>query len=261
MPKIRGIKPEFWTDENVMELSIAARLLFIGLWNLACDNGHVPDKTMQIKMRLMPMDDVDIDGLLNELVDQGRLIRDDGIITIRKFAQHQKPHRKWWTCCDLPNCKVPEDAPEQGFSGRKSSAQPLDNGGATVVHGRTTDDGDGDGEVDSDGEGEVARKRATRLPDNWQPTEAHAAFAATNHIDLNHEADKFRDYNRAKAKKYVEWNSAFAMWLRNEVKFASQRARPAPVQALPHAADVEEPPDGLTDEQYRAWWESQRRAR
>ena len=32
MPRIRTIKPEFWTDEKIIELSLPARLLFIGLW-------------------------------------------------------------------------------------------------------------------------------------------------------------------------------------------------------------------------------------
>src|SRR5690349_8386566 len=41
MPKIRAVKPEFWTDDEIVELSAFARLLYIGLWNLACDNGHV----------------------------------------------------------------------------------------------------------------------------------------------------------------------------------------------------------------------------
>lgn len=39
MPRIRTVKPEFWEDERVGELSPLARLLFIGTWNLADDEG------------------------------------------------------------------------------------------------------------------------------------------------------------------------------------------------------------------------------
>jgi hypothetical protein len=39
MAKIRGIKPEFWTDDSLVELSVAARLFFIGLWTFSDDNG------------------------------------------------------------------------------------------------------------------------------------------------------------------------------------------------------------------------------
>lgn len=33
MARIRTIKPEFWTSEQVMGCAPLARLLFIGLWN------------------------------------------------------------------------------------------------------------------------------------------------------------------------------------------------------------------------------------
>lgn len=39
MARIRTIKPEFWEDERVASLSPLARLLFIGTWNLADDEG------------------------------------------------------------------------------------------------------------------------------------------------------------------------------------------------------------------------------
>ncbi len=39
MARIRSVKPEFWEDESVGALSPLARLLFIGSWNLADDEG------------------------------------------------------------------------------------------------------------------------------------------------------------------------------------------------------------------------------
>ncbi|STV36571.1 primosomal protein I [Klebsiella pneumoniae] len=44
MARIRTVKPEFWTDEKVVECSIPARLLFIGLFNFANDNG-MPERS------------------------------------------------------------------------------------------------------------------------------------------------------------------------------------------------------------------------
>ena len=44
MPRIRTIKPEFWTDEKVGECSIPARLLFIATWNIADDRGNLERK-------------------------------------------------------------------------------------------------------------------------------------------------------------------------------------------------------------------------
>ena len=40
MARIRTIKPEFWRSPDVMELDNFQKLLFIGLWNLADDEGR-----------------------------------------------------------------------------------------------------------------------------------------------------------------------------------------------------------------------------
>ena len=105
MPKIRGIKPEFWTDEKVVEVSPIARLLFIGLWTYACDNGHIEDRPRQIKLRILPADAEDVDALLGELKDVGLIERDAGWITIPTLTEHQKPDKRYFVTCDSPGCK------------------------------------------------------------------------------------------------------------------------------------------------------------
>ena len=63
MARIRTIKPEFWTDEKIVELSAFARLLFIGLWNFADDAGRMEFSAKRLKMQIFPADDVDISAL------------------------------------------------------------------------------------------------------------------------------------------------------------------------------------------------------
>jgi len=98
MPRIRYIKPEFFTDENIAELPMAARLLFQGLWCLADKAGRLEDRPKYIKAMLFPYDDVDAEAML-ALLDGGakRFIRRyqaDGkaFIQIINFEKHQKPH-------------------------------------------------------------------------------------------------------------------------------------------------------------------------
>lgn len=142
MPKIRGIKPELWTDENFVELSPYARLLWIGLWNHACDNGHLQDKSKQIKMRVLPTDDVNCAELLREIEDQGLIERADGWITIPNLSHHQKPHKRWWTTCDAPGCVLPEGASHAPANRGTTVAPPKGNRVATA-----DGDGEGDGEL------------------------------------------------------------------------------------------------------------------
>jgi hypothetical protein len=141
MPKIRGVKPDLWTDENFVELSPYARLLWIGLWNHACDNGHLQDKSKQIKMRILPTDDVNCVDLLREIAGQRLIEQADGWITIPNLSHHQKPHKRWWTTCDKPGCVLPE-----------GTSHAPDNRSNTVAPPKATRSTTADGDCEGDGE-------------------------------------------------------------------------------------------------------------
>lgn len=61
----------------------------------------------------------------------------------------------------------------------------------------------------------IARKRATQIPDDWQPSDEHAKLAAERGVDLGEEADKFRDWCRANGATKKDWEATFRNWLRN----------------------------------------------
>ena len=72
MPRIRSIKPQFWTSEQIVECSPNARLLFIGLWTFCDDSGVHPAKIMRLKMQVFPADAFskeDIRAMVNELIE------------------------------------------------------------------------------------------------------------------------------------------------------------------------------------------------
>lgn len=142
MAKIRGVKPDYWTDERIVDLSIPARLLFIGLWNHACDNGHLQDKSKQIKMRILPADDVNCAELLRELETQRLIKRAGGWITIPNLSHHQKPHKRWWATCDKPGCVLPDGASHAPSNRGTTVAPPKGNRCATA-----DSDGEGEGEL------------------------------------------------------------------------------------------------------------------
>jgi hypothetical protein len=78
MARIRSIKPEFWTNEKIVECSLSARLLFIGLWNFADDAGRLVDSPKTIKMQVFAGDDLtaqDVHELLTELSVNGLITR------------------------------------------------------------------------------------------------------------------------------------------------------------------------------------------
>lgn len=58
MARIRTIKPDFWTDEKIgTSLKRDERLLFIGLWNLADDQGVLKSSAAYIKGQLFSYDE------------------------------------------------------------------------------------------------------------------------------------------------------------------------------------------------------------
>jgi len=95
MARIRSVHPGLFTDEGFVSCTSFARLLFIGLWTEADDQGVFEWKPLTLKMRLFPADNVTIETLLGELQDRGFLRsydvdgREYG--AIRNFRKFQRP--------------------------------------------------------------------------------------------------------------------------------------------------------------------------
>ena len=101
MARIRTIKPEFWEDEKLAKLPVYARLLFIGTWNFADDNGVLLANPVLMKSHIFPYEDIGISTIsewIDLLVENGMLIRTTyngkDYLVIRKFLIHQKINRK-----------------------------------------------------------------------------------------------------------------------------------------------------------------------
>jgi len=58
----------------------------------------------------------------------------------------------------------------------------------------------------------------TQLPDDWEPHEKHEAKAREKGVNVNRQAEMFREYHLSKGNRYKDWDLAFHTWLR--------RARP-----------------------------------
>jgi hypothetical protein len=90
MARIRTIKPEFFTSEDIVELSPHARLLYIALWCEADREGRLSWKPRTFKMRYFPADDVVIDELCGEILARDLVVLyGDGLAYIPTFLEHQ----------------------------------------------------------------------------------------------------------------------------------------------------------------------------
>lgn len=90
MARIRTIKPEFFTSEDIVSLSPLARLLYIALWCEADKEGRLVWKPVTFKLRYFPGDSCDMQALCKELLD-ARLVTlyGNGYALIPTFRAHQ----------------------------------------------------------------------------------------------------------------------------------------------------------------------------
>lgn len=127
MARIRSIKPEFWTSEQVVECSVLTRLMFIGLWSFCDDHGIHPLSLRRIKMEIFPADDVGSSSIRRGLVELSKngLIRtyvadNTEYLQITGWTKHQR--------IDRPTYKYPEPTQEQ-----------LEVGSSLLVESSTTE--------------------------------------------------------------------------------------------------------------------------
>lgn len=96
MARSRNIKPGFFSNEDLVELGFATRLLFAGLWTIADREGRLEDRPKKIKIGVFPADDVDVDGMLQELHNSKFIQRYEvegaKFIQISAWSKHQNPH-------------------------------------------------------------------------------------------------------------------------------------------------------------------------
>jgi hypothetical protein len=103
MARIRTIKPEFWDDDDIAALPRDARLMFIGTWNLADDEGLLRWTPEYVKASLFKYDDdVTTDvarDLMTTLEKSGQLFpyiggrAGDRLAFVVNFRRHQKINR------------------------------------------------------------------------------------------------------------------------------------------------------------------------
>lgn len=77
MARIRSIKPTFFRSRSVKKLTDKAKLVWIGLWNVADDEGRVADELGILTGDLwaLAVSEARLDKVLDELVTERRIVR------------------------------------------------------------------------------------------------------------------------------------------------------------------------------------------
>ena len=101
MARDRNLPTDFWTWEAVIDCSMTARLLFLGLWTFADDHGVQPLRPRTIRLQVFPDDVIDdqaVRALIDELVARGlvRIFTVEGqdYLSVIHWAQIQRVSRR-----------------------------------------------------------------------------------------------------------------------------------------------------------------------
>lgn len=97
MARIRSLKPTFWGDDKISQLTVEARLLMVGLISMADDDGRFLASHTSIAGYVYPNDDVTPKRLatwLNEITELGLVVVYNGgrvkYGAIPKYRDHQR---------------------------------------------------------------------------------------------------------------------------------------------------------------------------
>jgi len=253
--RIRTIKPEFYRSQDIANLSLENRLLFIGLWSYVDDNGVGVDDNRLIAADLFPLDE-----------DQ-KAVRDyvrEGLSTLSRhslltryevsgkrfvFIVNWDKHQR----IDKPGKPRFPRPPEPLTSGNPPpSARPSGESPETLAPGTGEQRNRGRRTTPPPLRGDppravaLAPKRATRIPDDFAVTDAMVAWARENtpHVDGRLEFEQFRDYWHAKSGKdatKIDWVATWRNWMRkaeqdcgrrNGARLATTDQRVLQIQAL-----------------------------
>jgi hypothetical protein len=156
MARIRTIKPDFFSSEDIVSLSALARLYYIALWCEADRDGRLEWRPGTFKLRYFPAQKVNMEALGQELAERRLVVfYGDGLAYIPTFLKHQHVNpREADSCLPVPDaCARVKDA-QGGREGKGKERKGKEGGEATRKNG------------------------ALALPD-WLPQEAWHAWLET----------------------------------------------------------------------------------
>lgn len=215
MARIRTIKPEFWTSEQVMECSAMARLLFIGLWNFCDDAGNHPMSPKTIKALVFPGDDITaiaVEGLIGELVA-------NRLISLYEASAKQYLHVNGWhhQKIDRPTFKHPDFV-------ESSSSDRLDDGEGSSSDGRGLTPG-----MEGKGSNTHSPREPFAMHLEWVPDqsqlEAYAKRSGVPIAEFTSEAiGGFVVHHDAKgvAQTESQWIAALVGWIKRDFTKAAK---------------------------------------
>lgn len=218
MARIRNIKPDFWTDEKLVELDPWERLLFIGIWNFVDDEGFMPYSPKRIKMQIFPGDSLEVSRGLQNLISIGALTLFDSemgkVIKVTNWMKHQRvsnPSPSKYRGVEL---STQEEEPRDYADFALESTETSANGTEDYVTVHTEREGEGGMKKDLSSKPDEFDQWYARYPKKEAKDAARKAFPkARKKASLQELLDGLDRYVTAVKGKDREFIALPATWL------------------------------------------------
>lgn len=132
MARKRMIDPAFWQSEHISRLSLFERLVFIGLFSLADDEGRGRANPRLLCSELFPYDRVKTDDMVSALANIARyasvVFYEAGgcayysLLNWKKWQKVEKPRPSLIPPCPEPSSSIPRSLVEESANSRGSVA-------------------------------------------------------------------------------------------------------------------------------------------
>ncbi|KAA8387632.1 hypothetical protein FKW31_03015 [Acetobacter sp. DmW_136] len=235
-----------------MTLSMAARVLIVGLWAHADDGGGFEWKPLVLKARIFPADNIDLDPILTELEENDVIKKYDvsskSYGAIRNFGKWQRPQKpKRFVPMPKPvreYCQSEAVCPDkENDSGNNQVRDEYNTGTQPVIDQSSNSSAEGrkvgryegnnsltlrsrESDAPSTPKAEQSSQRGSRLPPDWRPTDEMRSFALSLLLNPTDVGEQFRDYwiaqPGAKGRK-SDWEATWRNWCRREAERVPKR--------------------------------------
>lgn len=234
MSRIRSIHPGLFTDESFVSVSVPARLFLTGIWTEADDHGVFEWKPLSLKMKLFPVDNIDVKELLSELVDANIIHqfahegKQFGIV--RNFCKWQRPKKPSYRFQLPDHLRTYTGLKEATTELPATTSEPVPHQSGTPPEKRSQME---EGEKEVEGEKEESKKpslrsgsrqRGTRIADDWKPSADDIESARAEGLSdtqIAREVSKFLDYWRGRPGKEgikLDWAATWRNWVRRHAE-------------------------------------------
>lgn len=222
MARARNIKPALFKNEILGVADPFLTLLFESLWCLADREGRLEDRPLRIKAETFPYrENMDVNVYLTELERLEFICRYvvDGVavIQVENFLKHQNPH-KTEKASELP------EKPMKSDGCLLTVKEPLNNGSCPADSLLLIPDSlvliNSASAPETQAPKEKKEALATRLQNDWVPSDDNKLFCKTERPDISIDAtaNQFRDYWIAKPGKdgrKLDWDAVWRNWVRS----------------------------------------------